>query len=351
MHVDTLKFYKYTPVKKPVYKDKFCHQPFNNLQIDADGDVQLCDCQMHMPFTIGNVYENTLQQIWNGHLAAQVRQSVADGDFTYCNWSCASLPNLPTRSNITVVAPDFPTKIKIDLDLSCNLHCPSCRERPIMEKHTAKIQKQIEIFEQIKTWAVENPNRTLRVTPLSSGEVFASHSGLNFLNSLSDFPGHNLQLEITSNGTLINRNRAMLSNISHLLKSFSISVDAATPETYAKVRGGDWNELMLGIQFVTQELQIPLRLNFCVQKNNWHEIGLFADLAHGFGATVIYQKLLDWGHWTIAWWHDNNVFDRTKQSRDTAIEQLILAKQNYPNKVMFGAELAQMIQKSNSEQI
>ena len=41
MHVDTLKFYKYSPIKKPKYKGKFCRLPFDSLQIDEDGDVQL----------------------------------------------------------------------------------------------------------------------------------------------------------------------------------------------------------------------------------------------------------------------------------------------------------------------
>ena len=31
MHVDTLKFYKYSPVKKPKYKGKFCRIPFDTF--------------------------------------------------------------------------------------------------------------------------------------------------------------------------------------------------------------------------------------------------------------------------------------------------------------------------------
>ncbi|MTV61715.1 SPASM domain-containing protein, partial [Streptococcus pneumoniae] len=82
MHADTLKFYKYVPVKKPVYQDRFCSLPFTTVQIDNDGDVQLCDCQLHMPYTIGNIFKNSLQDIWLNHQANLVRQSVIDGDFT-----------------------------------------------------------------------------------------------------------------------------------------------------------------------------------------------------------------------------------------------------------------------------
>jgi len=85
MHVDTLKFYKYSPVKKPMYKGKFCRTPFDHIQIDEDGDVMLCDCQLYMPHVIGNIYQNKLQDIWLGQEANKVRQSVIDEEFTYCN--------------------------------------------------------------------------------------------------------------------------------------------------------------------------------------------------------------------------------------------------------------------------
>jgi radical SAM protein with 4Fe4S-binding SPASM domain len=345
MHVNTLKFYKYTPVKKPIYKGKFCSQPFDTLQIDSDGDVQLCDCQLHMPYSIGNIYQNSLQEIWLGDQAEQVRQSVRDEDFTYCNWACSVLTTLPNRPIAIPPVSEFPSTIKIDLDRSCNLKCPSCREDTIMEKNSLKITKQIAIFEEIKQWALENPRRQFVISPMASGEIFASHSGLIFLKSLIDYPGNNLQLEITTNGTLINRNRALLLNLKHLLKNFSISIDAATPETYALVRGGDWSELQLGLEFLHDQLNLPMTLRFCIQKNNWHEIEQFAELAGKFHAAISYQKLLDWGHWTIDWWHKNNVFDRTQSTFEAALEKLKLVKQTYPGQVGMPAELTKYIQK------
>lgn len=346
MHTNTLKFYKYTPVKKPIYKGKFCSQPFDTLQIDSDGDVQLCDCQLHMPYTIGNIYQNSLQEIWLSDRAEQVRQSVLDEDFTYCSWSCSLLPVLPQRTASVPKVFEFPTVIKIDLDRSCNLKCPSCREGSIMEKNSEKISKQIAIFDEIKNRALQNPYRTFVISPMSSGEIFASHSGLNFLKSLQDYPANNLRLEITTNGTLINRNRALLTNLKPLLKNFSVSIDAATSDTYALVRGGDWSELQQGLAFLRDQLDLPITLRFCIQKNNWHEIEQFAELAKKYNAVISYQKLLDWGHWTIDWWHNNNVFDRKKSSFELALEKLKLVKQTYPGQVGMAAELTKYIQKS-----
>lgn len=333
MHENTLKFYKYVPVKKSIYQGKFCGIPFTSLQIDEDGDVLLCDCSLHMPYTIGNIYQNSLKEIWLDEPATRVRQAVADGDFTYCNWECSALLNLQNRPTVIQPVLDFPSRIVISMDRSCNLKCPSCREDMIMEKNSLKISKQIKMFEEIKQWALDNPDRKINIVPMASGDVFASHSGLKFLKSLVNYPGNNLKLEITTNGTLINHNRELLLDIKHLLKSFSISLDAATRETYALVRGGNWQELIAGLEFLYNTLRLQITLNFCIQKNNWHEIEQFADFAAKFEARVSYQKLQDFGHWTIKWWREQSIFDRTKPSFNSALEMLELVNQKYPNKI------------------
>lgn len=329
-----------------MYAGKFCSLPFDTLQIDHDGDVQLCDCQYHMPYTIGNIYKNTLTEIWNSESGKKVRQSVLDEEFTYCSWNCSHLPLLPLRPQFISPVPEFPVKIKIDLDRSCNLKCASCRETTIMEKNGTRIQKQIEIFDEIKQWAVSNPTKILKILPMASGEIFASHSGLHFLNSLTNLEVKNIKLHITTNGTLLFRNRDMLIKLNELISQIDISIDAATPETYALVRGGDWSELMQGIEFVKNHMQTPLSLNFCIQQQNWKEIEQFANLGVGFGANVRFQKLLDWGHWTIAWWHDNNVFDRKRPEFKQALEKLRCIQQKHGNKIGMTGELTKYLLKS-----
>lgn len=344
MHPDTLKFYKYTPVKKTQFQGKFCKIPFDTLQIDNDGDVQLCDCQSHMPYTVGNIFKNSLKEIWNNHEADQVRQSVADGDFTYCNWACSALYNLPGRPFSLPQIRNFPKTIKLDLDLSCNLKCASCRENVIIEKNSDKIQKQIELFEEIKQWVLDNPTNPLTIMPMTSGEIFASHSGLKFLQSLIDYPHQNLKLHITSNGTLIEKNKNLLDKIHPLIASCSISIDAATPETYSKVRGGDWEALIQGLEYI-KTLKVPKKFNFVVQKNNWHEIEEFADFADNYNASIDYANLVDWGHWTIQWWYDNSVLDRKCEYYNQVLDSLQNVKNKYPRKVGFSADIIRNLKK------
>lgn len=345
MEATTLKFYKYKPVAKTQYKDKFCSEPYKSIQIDTNGDVQLCDCTYYMPYTVGNVFENTLEEIWNGEQANIVRQSVVDGDFSYCSWKCVHLPFLGPKPDQLPSNRPFPRVIKLDMDISCNLKCPSCRESVVIEKNTTIIQKQTEIFEQIRAWALANPDMFVKVVPLGRGEIFASHSGLAFLRSLQDYPHDNIELWLVTNGTLITRNQELLESLDHVVSEWSVSIDAATPETYAKVRGANWNDVTAGLELLKKYSPEKIKLNFCVQKNNYHEIEQFAELALQYGNTIQYQKLDDWGHWDDQWWQNNNAFDRTKDSFNQALDQLERVQHRYPGQINLAADLTKYIDK------
>ena len=307
MHEGTLRFYNYTPKKKDGYKNKFCKLPWENIIIDEDGDVMLCGCQSHMPYSIGNIYNESLQTIWNGSRAQSVRQSVIDGDYTYCRSNCPALLRLPDMPATLPVLVGFPKKIRIDMDKSCNLKCPSCREHVIIEKKSEKINKQINLYKELHQWALDTPDSLISLTPVGSGEIFASHSGIAFLKMLADQPCKNLHLHLDTNGTLIMKNQELIKSLASSVKLWSISLDASTPETYAKVRGGNWEELLAGLELL-KELRTITVFRFCVQKNNYHEIDSFADLVATFNGKVDYQNLSDWGHQTPDWWQSNSVF-------------------------------------------
>ena len=339
-HLVTL--WNYSPVKKPQYRGLFCDNPWETLEIDQDGDALLCGCQRWMPFPIGNIYKNTIQEIWLGELAQQVRQSVADGDFTYCSSTCPRLSRLVPRPAELPPMLEFPGTIKFDLDSSCNLKCPSCRESVRIEKNADNIKKQTELFNEMREYALANPTVKTGILPIGNGELFASHSGLAFLESLKDYPHNNLRLMIYSNGTLVNRNRELINRLRHVIYSWSISVDAVNQESYSKIRGGDWNELLLGLEFLKNWR--GLNFNFCIQRNNYHDIEAFADFASGYGATVTYQKLDDWGHWWGSdFWKDNAVAVPGNEEFNKVLESLRRVQTKYPNQISMVGELIKFL--------
>ena len=143
---------------------------------------------------------------------------------------------------------------------------------------------------------------------------------------------------------LIAKNKNLIDKIKQLIPSWSISIDASTAETYSKVRGGDWNALLQGLEYI-KTLGRSLSLNFVIQKNNWHEIEKFAEFANEYNANVQYSNLLDWGHWTIKWWHDNNVLDRLNEHYHPVLESLAQVQKKYTGKIGVSTDIIKNLKK------
>jgi molybdenum cofactor biosynthesis enzyme MoaA len=88
-----------------------------------------------------------------------------------------------------------------------------------------------------------------------------------------------------------------------------------------------------------------MKLNFVVQKNNWHEIVQFAELANHYNASVYYSNLLDWGHWTPSWWRENNVMNRSSETYHQVLQSLQQVQNQYQNKITVSADFANNLKK------
>src|SRR5689334_2971845 len=74
----------------------FCSKPFTNLEVvtyPRRGDAFLC-CQAWLPVSIGNIGEGSVADLWNGPVARDIRRSVLDGTFEYCNSNCPYLQTI-----------------------------------------------------------------------------------------------------------------------------------------------------------------------------------------------------------------------------------------------------------------
>ena len=60
---------------------KFCERPFTFAFLTEKGDVRPCPW---MYYTIGNLYEQNLDEIWHSEVAEAARQTILDGSFKLC---------------------------------------------------------------------------------------------------------------------------------------------------------------------------------------------------------------------------------------------------------------------------
>src|ERR1700728_1507875 len=164
-------------------KQFVCPAPFEHMDICDNGSVLVC-CGHWLPTVIGNFIKSPIADVLNSQKARKIRQSVTDGSYKYCshvNCTLMSQGLLPTRKEVTnprVIRALASEKYDVDgvdvinfgLDLTCNLACPSCRTRRIVEKMSETAEKTRAVEE--KLYPLLPQVKLLHINP--AGELFAS---------------------------------------------------------------------------------------------------------------------------------------------------------------------------------
>lgn len=267
-----------------------CEWPFYRTFIRPDGIINGC-CWAKAP--LGDYRYKQFQTIWRGVRAQIFRLSLINKTYTFCRKKDCIFLSGEERQNKNIsrmkdtsvrLTPGF---VEIGVDYTCNLYCPSCRT----EIKTAKGKdKEFLDFtaERIKQsgWM----DKADRIQMSGMGEVFVSKFNRDLLYNTE--AKRDCCIAILSNGNLFTvkefeKIRAIYREI-----EVSISVDAATEETYRKLRrGGDFNRVLENLKMLGENLKKgyikSLRIDMLVQRDNYNEIPEFVKLGKSINASVI----------------------------------------------------------------
>jgi len=299
----------------------FCSKPFEWFEVsrgpgsDQEGEVFMC-CPTWLERSIGNLTRQSVQEIWNGPAAQDIRASILDGSFKYCNRSrCPHLqtPSGPVQRVDEVREPDLvaairegrtvlphgPRVINCSYDRSCNLSCPSCRTAIIVEARDKS--RVLEMQRKLTEEALPDAH-VLYIT--GSGDPFGSPFFRRWLQTMrrADMPQLRT-IHLHTNALLWTAEmwRSIPADVQSLVKLADVSIDAARPETYAiNRRGGDFATLLRNMEFIGGlRVRGPLEwlgISMVVQANNFAEMPEFVHLSRRFGVdTVYFQQLVNWG--------------------------------------------------------
>lgn len=297
----------------------FCSRPFKWFEVSGwyqpKGDVFVC-CPSWLDTPVGNIQKQSTEEIWNGKTAQKIRRSILDGSFEYCNKErCPYLQTItgPVQTvdrvsdgdlkqvieNDLTVLPYGPIEINCTYDLSCNLSCPSCRTKKIIERENEK--EILAIQERLKSHVLRDA-RMIYIT--GSGDAFGSPYFNHLLRTLDLRQMPNLErIHIHTNALLWTPGNwiRIPEPVQAKITTTEISIDAATPETYAvNRRGGQFAMLLRALDFISGLRRSgPLefmKISMVVQENNFSEMPEFVKLGkkHGFDQ-VYFSKMVDWG--------------------------------------------------------
>ena len=296
----------------------FCSQPFTRFEVlggGQRGDVFFC-CQSWITASIGNIGKRSVQQIWNGREARDIRRSILDGSFRHCRADVCPylqridgpvqrLADVRDEELLEVIEtnrthlPFGPREVICSFDQSCNLSCPSCRPRIIME--TSQGKAILDIQNRLEHEALRDA-RMLYIT--GSGDPFGSPLFREWLCRIDTSKMPKLErIHLHTNGLLWTPRswHAIPESTRSFIRAATVSIDAATTETYAvNRRGGNFETLLERLAFIAELRKNGpldyLEIHMTVQANNHQEIPMFVQLGRAHNCDrVSFHQLLDWG--------------------------------------------------------
>ncbi len=250
--------------------------------------------------------DQSVEGVLNSRVALDIRKSVTDGTYKYCNHvDCGAMvrdtltrvENAPEVIRTAMETKDFrldhPSEVMFAFDQTCNLSCPSCRTERIVEKpsqSTAKARAVEDKFAPLLAKA-----KILHINP--AGELFASKPSRKVLEMISDEAAPDVKLAIISNGTLFSEQEwNKYPGIHNRVQSIRISIDAATKVTFEKLRRlGRYEPFIENMRFLRhlRMTVVPqLKFSFTYQIENFREMPAFVDFCEEMHADyAIFERL------------------------------------------------------------
>jgi MoaA/NifB/PqqE/SkfB family radical SAM enzyme len=234
-------------------------------------------------YCVGNILEQSFQEIWNGEKATEFRQSLIDKTYKYCDTNiCIIADGEPKDSPIA----DYPSEVSLCYDNTCVQQCVYCRDEP----HVMSKEDQAKWDALIETDLIPMMQKAKLVTVNVAGEVFISEHSKKLIKRAAEvYP--NIKFAIITNGILCSEENLKKLGIADKIVDIRISIPSIIEKTYNKiVRNGNYNSVMKNLEYVS-ELKKSGKINVfhmnCVLTSwNYKELIPITEYANKHGATL-----------------------------------------------------------------
>ena len=303
-----------------------CPRPKDTILIDKQGSCYACECTSWLPQSIGNLQIKSLEEIIGSGMHQHLQSSIADGTYRYCNeHQCSYLK----ASAVLHGQPERIQHLRLAIDDSCNLRCPSCRKSMVFHKEGSAYNLGIRLADNINDWlhSYEHP---IQVHIGSDGDPFASHVYRHFMDQTPE--RDNIKYSILTNGLMFKEFYHRVPYVVRNLNELGVSIDGASKDTYERLRlGGRWEKVNEALECMAEQKEkhgFKFNLYFVVQKHNYHEMEEIMLLGKNYNADRVFlSRIHDWN--TLDNFSDHNIFDSTHPQYPAFRQKLADLKNNY----------------------
>lgn len=279
-----------------------CHRPWTGFElVDHLGDVRPC-CWGKV--SCGNINEQTPREIWEGAGFRLYREAMLRDELDrICNPACPILQGQyeedgaapsarspePFAEEAALPPTATPRYLRVVPTTKCNLRCPMCYQHA--DPPPRLPPGWTSLFDGWLPDAAE--------FLVLGGEPFLPRTCLEWIEKLDPERYPRLGLAAITNG--LGFSPAVCELIgARRWNWILVSMDAATPGTYRKVRGGDFGLLRAGLERLAavrarHEAPFELRFGFTLQNSNLDDALPFLSLCDEFRAVPQYTVVF--GNW------------------------------------------------------
>lgn len=277
------------PKEKTHIKNK-CNVPLTNINIDYKGRIFICDCDGHLPYPVGNISNvQSLDDIYQNDIAKDLISTVTENKFIFCHTERCGIQfndKISPLNNLT---------IHLGIDPGCNYACPSCRERIVLDNSEEFLNPRKVWIDNIYKIIESASSRKITIMLGSNGDPFVSELYVYALEVFSKLD--NIRFNFRTNGSRLLKHADKIRSLKDRIDRIDISIDAATKETYEKVRRpGKWENLLENLQFL-KDNGIFSTASFVVQVDNFREMPAFVEFCYQYNIKPNFALLVDWGTW------------------------------------------------------
>ncbi|MCS6934338.1 MAG: radical SAM protein [Chitinophagales bacterium] len=275
----------------------FCKLPFTRISVDDSGNVWPACCPEWVAFPLGNIFEQSWENIWMGKNARLLRESCFDGSLRYCKHTwCPNITDakagidnyhvIPLEKAPRQWQPAPPVHINLNYDPTCNLRCPSCRA-DFIKLTPNELNRVYDLHKYTFKYIVPEVES---IAFTGVGDPFMSKVFRQFMMEFNpaDFPRLKV-IHLHTNGLLFDEETyTQMKGLHRIQLSTDISIDAASADVYAIVRPpGKWERLMKNLQFIRKlDNLVLLGISMVVQRANMHQLREFVAL----GEQLVYGR-------------------------------------------------------------
>ena len=323
-----------------------CPKPFDTLLIDSSGSCYACECTAWLPQSIGNIQLTPLQDIIDSSTHATLQQPINDGTYSYCNSNLCPYIKLykNTQNANWSFGPDHQhtmthshiKHLRLAIDNSCNLKCPSCRTSRIMLTRGSQFRARRRMADRVIDY-MNDATQPLTVHVGSDGDPFASLIYRYFLRHAPS--KDNIELSLMTNGLLMKQMHPRVESQFQRLGKLEISIDGATKHTYEKLRlGGNFHKLMSNLHWlntIDHRKNFEVHLHFVVQPDNYREMIDMIKLREDVGADkLFFNPIQNWN--TFGNWSQMNIMDSEHPDHEPLQKMIkqILRRPDYNRSVL-----------------